>query len=109
MNFAIFEGLILSHKNEKTIMAGITPHSQLRHAYHVNYKMRTVMATLSAACWTCFMEWKEILRTIFFWAIMHTRQQKLKTQGRKRHIQFRKLVEDFEKSKKRIFVEAKYQ
>ena len=34
---------------------------------------------------------------------MHTKQQKTKTKGRKRHIQVRKLVEDIEKSKKRIF------
>ena len=44
------------------------------------------MATLTAAAWTCFMEWKEVLR-ISVWAIMHTKQQKTKTKGRKRHIQ----------------------
>ena len=35
------------------------------------------MATLTAAAWTCVIEWKEVLR-ISVWAIMHTKQQKHK-------------------------------
>lgn len=44
------------------------------------------MATLTAAAWTCVMEWKKVLR-ISVWAIMHTKQQKTKAKGRKRCIQ----------------------
>ena len=41
------------------------------------------MATLTAAAWTCFMEWKDVLR-ISVWAIMHTKQQKNKNNGQKK-------------------------
>jgi len=44
-----------------------------------------IMATLTTAAWTCFMEWKEVLRI----SVSGNRAYKVatKTKGRKRYIQ----------------------